>query len=168
MYIWERERQRRGERERLGCTVRVAWRRTVLDERENGWTTFWDSTHGSVCVCLWSIGWKWLHYIHMGGGGGGSANIYIDVWGVSLTLEACLLRYCTERVCSPWTHVWMFLGSFLHIPTLWHVGSLNVMACKVTRVTVAQSATVPALFLFCVRCCVYLSLLPSSGGWRVE
>lgn len=151
MYIWERETETRREREGLGCTVRVAWRRTVLDERENGWTTFWDSTHGSVCVCLWSIGWNWLHYIHMGGGGGVSKHIrrclsfLINSGGLS-----------SARVCSPWTHVWMFLGSFLHIPTLWHVGSLNVIACKVTllRHCCTKRHRAGAVPLLCALLCV--------------
>lgn len=135
-------------------------------ERESARTTIWDSTHGSVCVCLkhWMkmtplhAHWWWW---------GGSANIYRDVRGVSLSLPVFCWdsQYCLERICSVWNHDCTFLGSFPHIPTLWHAVHLEGI---VHPVTAAPAATEPVLFLFCALCCVYLPPPPSSGGWRVE
>lgn len=69
------------------------WERETKRERESARTTIWDSTHGSVCVCLWSIGWKWLHYMHIrgGGDGGGGVSKHIQRCERCLIKSACLL-----------------------------------------------------------------------------
>lgn len=139
--------------------------------RESARTTIWDSTHGSVCVCLWSIGWKWLHYMHIGGGGGGEGGVskHIQRCERCLIKSACLLLGVTI-LCG---------GSLLSLESCLDVSG-KFSAHSDSLVCRAPQRDRPSCHcctgrdragaapLLCALWCVYLPPPPSSGGWRVE